>query len=744
MQSKMSDDVRFVYKDKQWAFFLSVLETACLRAGFSDAKTAKVMNLRSELVTGFHTDRDVSPTGFWDEWDEIITSEQAAEDEAARKLRCDNFFRSAGKVPRDTWADPEEIKEMQRQKDAMVASKKWVAVQETKSPPAVCFPVRQKSKIRLCIDLRQHNACIKVREKMRLLGSRATAEIITRLASDKATPVTLFQCKRDVTADIAAERDLVKNLASAAAASAENARDFGSSPAEDVCGKHGDPDFAASFIPVNETKDAEGYYYNFAVAAKELNSFLVPRLTADEAEAFERGRTPRKVEVVRQWDKIESLVTVFGSLISVYKDVGVSEGLMLCLVVVLRKLAPVYIDDINLMDRRKSAPSSSALVDLFLALCGFPQQMTKQDRNYSLPQDEVVRRSAIALGLAYTRSKDEDSMVVSVPAEKIGRLVESLQGVLSTIQAGKLKRADLETARGLFRYCAQLSTGAAGIAKSLDPWCADAFGRRIKCAKLRRQLKAAVIMLLHRARTFQSKTIKKGFPAVVRHLYGDAALGDWSKARPAGRRGWVDVSGCDIFIGALLVSQDSRSATGFTHQLLEVPAWLANLKPDIAFFESVCAHVAQKFFAAALCDPPSMCIHHIDNTAECYGIVKGSSHSIATQIVLMALHEDVADREIYWAWIASARNLSDPLTRLEKIDMLQSVLPTTIVDVGCGVFEWNRYCEVLSSLTKIGRVQHACERAERVQRKKRKIDAVRSSDRPSAPAPGEGNSTTCS
>eukprot|EP00392_Amoebophrya_sp_AT5.2_P009688 g9716.t1 len=658
MQAEMSEDVRFVYKDKQWAFFLKVLEKACLLAGFSNEKTTKIMGLRSKFISGFHTDRD---------------------------------------VPRDTWADPVEIREMQRQKDAMVAAGKWVVVPKSKSPPAVCFPVRQKTKTRLCIDLRQHNKCVRVKEKMRLLGTRATAEIITRLASDKATPVTLFQCKRDVTEDVAVERRLVKNLANAKAAAGDGARDFGPSIAEDVCDRYGDPDFASSFIPVDETKDVETYYYNFAAACKELNSFAVPKLSEAEKTAFAQGLTPPKIATDREWDAIESLVTVFGSLVSVYEDVGVSEALMVCKVVALRKLAPVYIDDVHILDRKKSTPSSSALVDLFLALIGFPQQMHKQAKNYADPTGgvagfaEALRRSLVSLGLAYTRSQDEDSMSISVPADKIGRLGEMLRQVLAAIRDRCLMKADVESARGMFRHCAQLSLGAAGIAKALDPWRAADFARRIKDAKQRRQLTAAVTMLLCCVESFKPKVIAKGFPAVVRHVYGDAALGDLSKARPAARKGWVDVSGCGIHIGALLVDQNFAGASGFTHQIREMPAWAVSLRPDIAFFETLCAHVAQNFFATELCTPPAMCVHHVDNTAECYAIVKGSSLSISTQLVLMGLHADISAREVYWAWIASERNLSDPLTRLEKMEELQKALPTRCEVLGGDVFNWDRY-----------------------------------------------------
>eukprot|EP00392_Amoebophrya_sp_AT5.2_P019167 g19906.t1 len=728
MKSLMSPDVRSIYQNKQWAFLLHLLERACRAANFTGKIRDRVMGLRQKFISGLHTDRDVPPSGFWAEVFDAEAEAADSEGDAVRKLRAAEFFRSSRKLPADTWAQPADIQEMQRQKDIMVAKGLWVPVEKTTSPVAVCFPVKQNQKVRLCIDMRKHNQCIRVRERMRLLGARATLEIASRLASSQETPATLFQSRRDVTADIANERDFVQNVLQAKDATVGLASGRGPATAEDVARADG-ADLAGSeyaFVPASDTKDVEAYYYNFAAADRSKNALAVPCLTAEEKAEFDAGRTPVKKDVVRRWDRIESLVTVFGHLVSVFEDVGVSEALMLVKVVVLRKLAPLYIDDVHLLDRLKSIGSSSALIDLLLALIGFSQQTHKQGRNWAPPgsPDEMAKLCLISLGLSYMRVGDR--LEVAVPAAKIARLLEMLSDARGAMRERRLQRGDIESARGMFRYCAQLSIGAAGVAKALDPWCGDAFPRKIKDTKLRRQLIAALDLLSRCATTFTAKTIRKGYPAAVRHVYGDAAMGDLTKARPsATRKGWVGVSLCEIHIGALLVSADFASATGFTHHLKTIPAWVANMGPDICFFETFCAHVAQRYFAAALRAAKAFCVHHVDNTAECYSIVKGSPQSIGTQIVISALHEDlVGKQEVYWAWIASARNLSDPLTRLDKIKWLQGVLPTQFVALDSSSFQWDRYKEIHSVLAEIGRVEHAKARADRLKCKKRKIGAV--------------------
>ena len=100
-------------------------------------------------------------------------------------------------------------------------------------------------------------------------------------------------------------------------------------------------------------------------------------------------------------------------------------------------------------------------------------------------------------------------------------------------------------------------------------------------------------------------------------------------------------------------------------------------------------------------------IHHIDNLPDTYGLVKGSSKSLINQAPISTIIKrsnklkDIFS--VYYAWIATTRNVGDSATRLDKIKFIEEQarmiewLEITDLDI-----PWNEYLKEFQDLRSIG------------------------------------------
>lgn len=577
-------------------------------------------------------------------------------------------------IPNDTWCEEEDVQEMYDQARTMVEKGLWKCVSYPESQPAIAFAVKQRKrgggwKIRTCIDMRFHNEFLLAKEKMRLLGTRASREIIQLcLSASPGRNPTLFQGKRDVNNDMRKELRRLKGLIENPIIPAnERNIDVGLHPNEQ--------DF--DFVPGCFCRDFESYYYQFAVSDPTRNAIAIP-----VPHAITNDGTKK-----RRWVIVESLVAVFGSLSSVYEACGMSEVHMCIAVEVLLLIVLIYVDDAHAYDRQNAIPSSSALFDLYLALGNWPQSIGKQE-------DSCTQKSLISLGLAYEIS--EISVTISIPLEKRERCLALMKKIIDDTNRGATVFKDILSVRGLFRHIHQGCRVCVGAVRALDAWADEStFRQDIRKRLLRMQLVATLMNMSQRVKDMLPLTIaKKTVNLINRHLYTDASLEE----------------GVAKIGGFLPPSNQSEVPLFFSITVKHIPQWVIDEHHDIQLWEIIAADLAQnEVFPAELAG--FFTIHHIDNASDTYALVKGTTNNRLSQSVLSRVVLKATD-PVYYAWISTHRNtIADATTRDEKLKIILQEFPDAVERaVSELAIPWDEYKNLFDKLIEVGMRPAAAKR----------------------------------
>ena len=610
-------------------------------------------------------------SGFWKEIeDEFLDFDLA--NELEQKHRA-----APVTVPKKHWATPEEKKILVEQKDKMLEKGLYIKTtkDKLKTKPSVIFPAHQKGSVRSCVDQRGLNGGCLPTEKMRLLGGRASAEIYHKFLSPFRgyKPPSHFQTKRDVSADIASERMFARNFS-------EDMKTMNTEPperAENVDSDwDGDDDSDFAFLGKSASGDKRKGYFNFGVKCPQDNAVAVP-----VGEDKKTGNTI--------WEFFFSVVTLFGALASVTCCVWMSECVQAITVNACRICASVYIDDAHIVDRPKCLKYSEFFFDLTNDLIGFLKSPEK-DESHDL--QEIITQ----LGLSYRRKFDR--LLVEVPEKKRDECIEDLETLKDEIAEEAVDPNRIERIRGKFRYCVgNNSRIAAGIARGLDPFV-DQFYFNIMQKQRRLHLDILCDICIDFLKKMQPLCTSRGIIKTEQaHIYSDASgedLASYTYKQGIARH--------NVVIGAILVTK-TNNPVFFSLKIEKIPKWM---KPTITVFEAMIADLALLKFEEMV--KQYYLVHHVDNAADCYGLIKGSTEDLSTQPIITNILKRLAlvDLVPYFAWIriSTLRNIGDHTSRLDKLSLIKANFPNAIeIEVSASEIPWANYKKEFLKMESFGR-----------------------------------------
>ncbi|CAD7977149.1 unnamed protein product [Amoebophrya sp. A25] len=151
----------------------------------------------------------------------------------------------------------------------------------------------------------------------------------------------------------------------------------------------------------------------------------------------------------------------------------------------------------------------------------------------------------------------------------------------------------------------------------------------------------------------------------VGHAYSDAALEDVQGLNEKLKRGQLDnLHDHKMSIGAYI--NLPQGARFFRLKLNSLPRFLSGEYMHIGILEALAVNVSTFIWAHLLRD--YFLIQHVDNLGDVFALCANSTRCPRTQKLSASIHQKIQDYnlDIYFTWICSARNLSDPLTREER------------------------------------------------------------------------------
>lgn len=654
-----------LYQGKNFRFIRALGEEALL--GFPELERRKedVLSIIEKMKEGFISKGEIRPCGFWAERRQSEVDQQLREARAAME-------RVPRGPPADHWCSESDMEDMWNQTQKHVLAGRWNIVgysddrglRESGSHP-ITFPVLQNGKIRMCVDFRQKNEQVISREKMRLLGVRATMEALCRLMSTKADQASLFQFKDDVkkqVEDEKADREQLRELARSERksmiqkdiANMEKSWETAQRPA--VAARADGVEFA--FVPFSAKRDLSGFYYQFGMREPSENRLWVPL-----PSSVKKGAR-------RTWALVESNCALFGAIVSVYDCVHASELIMLILASKLRLCASLYIDDVHLMSRKDTLEADEALLDLFLRLSGFHQSLEKKESH------SAMQRTLVVLGMAYELSSDFKALRVVIPIEKVMKLHKLGAELLASIRAKDINHKKLLSFRGLFRHVAQINTQLNGVVRGLDKWANEEwFAAAVKSKRQRAALKRLVITLLECQRKQSARSLSPAlFERPFAHVYSDASLEGLRELKRKLKQGIrKGLDSHNMWVGAILLLPDGRQRY-FKLQVREVPSFVNYL--HIGVLELLAVRLAVHLWGPELRNHYS--ILHQDNLGNVYITCRNSCTCAVSQNISSSLTSAVLrlDMLTWSSWTCTARNLADVLTREERFEILRESIPS--------------------------------------------------------------------
>ena len=554
----------------------------------------------------------------------------------------------------------------------------WVQIraEEITFECAMVFPVIQglEQKLRPCVDFRKKNIWMVAQEFMRLVGVRGSREIQFRcLSSHGRSPMTFFG-RRDTKIDVSKEkslRDALRNGEEQARASAQAVQQKESNSDKYGPGAEADKDTAFAFVPNFFCIDLEAWYYQAFCKNPELNCMWIPVPKSRLHQAKFPVKCPKSGQ---HFQAIKSYVLVFGSLVSVHECVACSEVLMLWSVLLLRIIIQVYIDDGMGCARRNCLKEAQALYLVALAVAGKPESTEKR-------LSHLLQRCIVMLGIAYEIG---DRMIsASIPEERAAILTGQLQEAVTAVRAGNLKRELLESIRGSFRWCTQMSRSATLYAAVLNNWCkADWFKKKIKKKSFRKLLIFQLDILGGMVKENRKHTLSlDSVEQSLLHVFSDAA-GEFEAIQHKQRKGLPitdkDILNAEIFVGGWINLGPSGSKKAFRIRITTVPRWvLDSVTLHIGIFEILGVLCVFSFLGIKVTSG-RVVVCHLDNLGDTWALSRMATSCVVSRAVACAflIYVEENDLNYYPAWIAGERNvLADAATR--KFEIIRQVFPET-------------------------------------------------------------------
>eukprot|EP00392_Amoebophrya_sp_AT5.2_P001600 g1602.t1 len=190
-----------LYKDKCFLFMEKLARWAINDSPELQGRRKEILSIFDKMKKGLSTRGEISPSGFWrllPETQQAANRREAEEEAQTQKSR----------KPYDHWASEQQIEEMLRQTEKNIAKGIWrvLDIAQDGVEAKKVFPVEQGNKTRSCCDFRMHSLMLFALEKMRMLGVRATQEVMARCMSPFADQCSLTVFKSDLKADVETEK----------------------------------------------------------------------------------------------------------------------------------------------------------------------------------------------------------------------------------------------------------------------------------------------------------------------------------------------------------------------------------------------------------------------------------------------------------------------------------------------------------------------------------------------------------
>ncbi len=368
-----------------------------------------------------------------------------------------------------------------------------------------------------------------------------------------------------------------------------------------------DEENAGAFRPCSSAKDLEAFYYQFGVSSPTVNNFrlAIPGHVVNSFPVdIDTAKTREVKDLVNStddvshqagisWDwrhhkngskatgvAIRSVAFLFGSLSSVPECLAGSESIQAIVVVLLRIIALLYIDDVNILERENLPPNSSSLVDLFLEFTGWEQSYAKAERHSS------AQETLAALGIAYILAKDTQTALISVASSSFIKALECGEDLLKKLNGLNLDLKTIEKLRGLARHVTQFHrvSNYCVKGKGLDSWRSeDFYTTKIQKPDYRRALRNCVKLLLSLVANLQPLRMSaRSVSKKIQHVYSDAS-GNCDKI--ASRAG---IARAEIYLGGFM-NVEGGDPVAFALHVTQVPDWFPIKGLRVGVFELIAA-----------------------------------------------------------------------------------------------------------------------------------------------------------
>lgn len=538
-------------------------------------------------------------------------------------------------------------------------------------------------KLRWVLDYRIVNQYIRTAEKIRLLGTETVIEILERmLTAENRTPP--LPSRKQVRA--AAARHLRSIGEGARAQKLIGALAAPLLEGRDTLGGSAYPCGTTTTRPRGQQTDSTPPPRNHPASPQDRAGDRERRRGDEERGHEEREvvmgkldfagwywqfvcRTPGENIVdlfnpyTGEYEFYEARVLLFGSLVSVFWPVGMSEALMR-LLWKLSVIAVIYVDDTVLPAFRGRAEKQRQLVLLVFQLCGIKMS---DDKDESL----MVQESLTVLGVAYrlARGPGGAQLFMEAPQARIAKTLRLLGDLKIEAARGKAPLKKVLSMYGTLQSLNIFRRARTGVARidALKPWTDKRF-----LLSRRKSHKTVLVAALDDIEVLV-KTLK---PVLLGAASDKRTVISVTDASLEGAVRAPDVEKIPR-LGGL-----ARTVDGFR------PAW-AHLVPakwrcfwaDLAPTKR--SHIgiweALAVLVQLLVEPQifesSYILFWIDNMADVFCLTRGSSNCVVVDSIVAVIIEHLdANGADFWArWFSSEKNVSDCATRLEKMKILEEI-----------------------------------------------------------------------
>jgi hypothetical protein len=504
-------------------------------------------------------------------------------------------------------------------------------------------------KLRWVLDYRIVNSYIKTSEKIRLLGTETVIEILERMLTheNRAPPLP---SRRQVRIAAARHLELIGECARAQKMMGALTAPLGDVGHEDqreveAAARPGAVPGGSGSEVVMGKLDFSGWYWQFVCRDPSKNIVDIYNPYSEEYEFY------------------EARVLLFGSLVSVFWPVGMSEALMR-LLWKLSVIAVIYVDDTILPSFRNRAEKQRSLALLLFKLCGIKMSDEKDE---SL----TVQESLTVLGVAYrlARGPGRSGLIMSAPEARISKTVRLIGDLRLEAVRGKASLKKVLSLYGTMQSLNIFRRARTGVARfeALKPWTDKNF-----LMSRRRSHKEILVAALNDIEAMV-KALQPVLLGAASDKHTVISVTDASLEGPAKA---LDVEKVPRIGGLARTSDGFRPAWAHCFKTTDRCFWaemLPSKRSHIGIWEALAVLVQ------LLVEPEvfegSYTLFWIDNMADVFSLTRGSSKCIVVDSIVAVIIEYLdANGADFWArWFSSEKNVSDCATRLEKMAILEEI-----------------------------------------------------------------------